>query len=200
MTPSQHLHRERQAISDTFLEVGPAAPTLCEGWTSRDLAAHIRTRESRPDAALGVLGGPTASWTKRVQDQIANQPYENLVDSIRNGPPLLSLFRVPGLDAQLNLIEFVVHHEDVRRGQEHWTERELPADLTDILWERAGQLARVRARGSKRGLRLVRTDGAGGEDVISDHQPMRTVSGPAMELLMYVFGRREVHVDITDQR
>ena len=183
---------------EDFIALGPDAPTLCEGWDARDLAAHIRLREARPDASLGVLGGPVAGWTKRVQDSIADQPYEKLVDSIRNGPPFLSLYRVPGLDAQLNLVEFVVHHEDLRRGQDDWTERELAPDLADFLWERAQQIARAKGRSSRRGLRLVRTDGAGGSTAVSDDGPVRTVTGPALELLLYVFGRRAVHVDIAD--
>jgi len=41
-------------------KTGPDAPTLCSGWTTGDLAAHLVLREHRPDAAAGVLGGPLA--------------------------------------------------------------------------------------------------------------------------------------------
>ena len=33
--------RERQQLADLMASVGPDAPTLCEGWTVRDLAAHL---------------------------------------------------------------------------------------------------------------------------------------------------------------
>ncbi|MBR7502518.1 maleylpyruvate isomerase N-terminal domain-containing protein, partial [Mycobacterium tuberculosis] len=33
---------------------GEDAPTLCEGWTTRDLATHLVIREREPVAALGI--------------------------------------------------------------------------------------------------------------------------------------------------
>jgi uncharacterized protein (TIGR03083 family) len=35
---------ERNELCDLMLETGPDAPTLCEGWTTRDLAAHLVIR------------------------------------------------------------------------------------------------------------------------------------------------------------
>ena len=43
---------ERIALCDLLDETGPEAPTLCEGWRTLDLAAHLVLREHRPDAAL----------------------------------------------------------------------------------------------------------------------------------------------------
>lgn len=37
---------------------GPDAPTLCEGWFTRDLAAHLWIREHRLDAAVGMYSCP----------------------------------------------------------------------------------------------------------------------------------------------
>ena len=48
---------ERQDLCTLFEDLGPDVPTLCEGWTARDLAAHLVVRERRPDAALGILAG-----------------------------------------------------------------------------------------------------------------------------------------------
>jgi len=47
--------RERAALVETLLGAGPDAPTLCEGWRTRDLAAHLVIREHRLDAAPGIL-------------------------------------------------------------------------------------------------------------------------------------------------
>ena len=47
-------------MPNCFDETGPDGPTLCEGWQTRDLAAHLVLRERRPDAAAGVMGGPLA--------------------------------------------------------------------------------------------------------------------------------------------
>ena len=54
---------QRQALSDLFDRVGPDAPTLNEGWTTRDLAAHLATRDRRPDAAAGIMVPALAGYT-----------------------------------------------------------------------------------------------------------------------------------------
>ena len=45
---------ERAEMCDLFASVGPDAPTLCEGWNTSDLLAHLLVRERRPDAAAGI--------------------------------------------------------------------------------------------------------------------------------------------------
>ena len=52
---------ERAALCDLFVQVGPAAPTLCEGWATYDLAAHLVIRERKPLSGPGlVMGGAAA--------------------------------------------------------------------------------------------------------------------------------------------
>ena len=46
--------RERAALVRTLRDAGPEAPTLCEGWATKDLVAHMVVRERRPDAALDL--------------------------------------------------------------------------------------------------------------------------------------------------
>ena len=83
---------ERLALCALLDKTGPDAPTLCEGWTTGDLAAHLVLRERRPDAAGGVIGGPLAGYTARVQQRIrARTPFGDLVRMIRSGPPRLSV-------------------------------------------------------------------------------------------------------------
>ena len=41
MSATQVLLTERAAMCDTFEKFGPDAPTLCEGWTTLNLAAHL---------------------------------------------------------------------------------------------------------------------------------------------------------------
>ncbi len=50
---STFAKRERLLLADLLETAGPDAPTLCEGWRTRDLAAHVVVRERRPDAAGG---------------------------------------------------------------------------------------------------------------------------------------------------
>ena len=68
MTAAQ---RERAALVQTLRAVGPDAPTLCEGWTTRDLAAHLVVRERRLDATLGIMVPFLAGYTEKVQDKVA---------------------------------------------------------------------------------------------------------------------------------
>ncbi len=108
---------ERSALCALLDETGPAAPTLCEGWRTLELAAHLVLRERRLDAAAGVLGGPLAGHTERVQRTLIERtPFPQLVAAIRSGPPRLSPFRIPGVDERANVVEYFVHHEDVRRA------------------------------------------------------------------------------------
>jgi uncharacterized protein (TIGR03085 family) len=196
MSASEHARRERRELAELMLATGPAAPTLCEGWTTADLAAHLVVRESRPDAAAGILLSPFAGWTDRVTRATATQSYPELVRKVRTGPPTLSVFSVPGMDGLGNLIEYFVHHEDVRRAQGDWQPRALPADLADELWGRLRQLARLMYRRVPVGVTLVRTDGAGGEIVARKGAPMVTLRGTAQELVLRSYGRRAVQLEV----
>ncbi|HKA96204.1 MAG TPA: TIGR03085 family metal-binding protein [Streptosporangiaceae bacterium] len=186
---------ERVALCALLDETGPEAPTLCKGWQTLDLAAHLVLRERRPDAAAGVMGGPLAGHTERVRRMIiARTPYQQLVDEIRNGPPRLSVFSVPGMDERLNTVEYFVHHEDVRRGADGWEPRDIGAGLTDLLWQRL-RVARLLFRKAPVGIELVRDDvpaGPGRQRVritAKARTPMVTVTGGPAELTLWALGR-----------
>jgi uncharacterized protein (TIGR03085 family) len=186
---------ERMALCALLDETGPDAPTLCEGWRTADLAAHLVLRERRPDAAAGLLGGPLAGYTRRVNQALsARMPFPRLVELIRTGPPPLSPFRLPGVEARINLVEFFVHHEDVRRGTGGWQPRELPGGLTEALWQRL-RASRLLFRHSPVGVELARDDLAadGGERQVRmtarARTPVVTVTGHPAELVMWALGR-----------
>jgi len=184
---------ERAALSALLAETGPAAPTLCEGWRTADLAAHLVLRESKPVAAAGVLGGPLAGHTERTrQALLARYSYPQLVERIRTGPPASSVFRLPGVDERLNVVEFFVHHEDVRRGAGSWRPRDLDPGLTEVLWQRLGG-ARLVFRKAPVGIELVRDDQpAPGQRVritAKARTPVVTVTGTPAELTMWSMGR-----------
>jgi uncharacterized protein (TIGR03085 family) len=170
---------------------------LCEGWDTRDLAAHLVLREHRPDAGAGILGGPLAGYTRRVQRKLAERtPYPRLVEMIRNGPPRLSVFGLPGMDERINLVEYFVHHEDVRRAQPGWEPRELGQGLADVLWQRLG-MARFLLRKAPVGVELARDDGPDSERAGTSRvritakarTPVVTVTGPPAELTLWALGR-----------
>jgi uncharacterized protein (TIGR03085 family) len=187
---------ERAELSDLLDVLGPDAPTLCEGWTTRDLAAHLLVREGRPDAAVGIAVGPLAGWTKRVQDHAAGGDYTELVDKIRNGPPTFSYFRLPGLDASWNAFEYLVHHEDVRRAQPGWAPRVLPSKASDGIWARLAKGgASLMFRQASTGVTLRRPDGQ--EIVARQGEPMVTLVGQPVELVLQAYGRGDhAQIDI----
>lgn len=195
MSAADHAKRERHELADLLDAVGPDAPTLCEGWTTRDLAAHLVVRESRPDAGIGIVLPPFAGWTRRVQDGRAREDYAVLVNTVRTGPPLLSVYALPTMDGTLNLIEYVVHHEDVIRAQPDWRARTLPDDLVRTLWARLLPIARARFRSLAYGVMLVSTDHAAKSVVHAGH-PIVQVQGAVLDLLLLAYGRRAVDVEL----
>lgn len=175
---------------------GPDAPTLCTGWNTTDLAAHLVLRERRPDASLGILGGPLARYTNHVQHGMATKtPYRQLVQTIRTGPPRLSLFGIPGADQRINLAEYFIHHEDVRRAQPDWQPRPLDPALANLIWDQLSR-AKLMLRKVPVGIEFARDDEqdqqAGPHPVrmtVRPRTPVVTVIGAPAELLMWTFGR-----------
>lgn len=190
-----HTREERRALCRLLIEVGPDAPTECAGWTTRDLAVHLVLRERRPDAMIGQAVPAAAAYGERVQARMrAETPYERLVEQIVTGPPLWSPFVLPGADAAINLVEYFVHHEDVRRAQPGWAPRELPPALVRTLWNRL-LMARLTLRAAPVGVRLRWSDAdrpEGPERVAKQGSPMVTVSGGPAELLLWALGRTSV--------
>jgi uncharacterized protein (TIGR03085 family) len=185
---SNHARRERLLLADLLDSVGPDAPTLCEGWTTRDLAAHLVVRERRPDAAGGLVLKPLASRLAKVQAEFAARPYQELLELIRTGPPKLSLFGIPGADEAANTVEYFVHGEDVRRAQDGWAPRVLDQEFADSLWKRLVRTASLSGRRSPSGLVLRRPDGQ--TAVARKGSPVVTVTGEPGELLMFAMGRQ----------
>jgi uncharacterized protein (TIGR03085 family) len=143
---SQYARSERRALADLLAVLGPDGATIIEGWSTRDLAAHLVVRDRRPDAGMGIILPPLSAYGERVRRSAAERPYSQLVERVRRAP-WWSLVSNPLTDELVNLAEFFIHHEDVRRAQPGWQPRELPADLQAGLWRRVrGGLARLALR------------------------------------------------------
>ncbi|KPI12600.1 Conserved hypothetical protein CHP03085 [Actinobacteria bacterium OK006] len=186
---STHAKRERLLLADLLEAEGPDAPTLCEGWNTRDLAAHVVVRERGDDAAGGLLLKQLAPRLERVQAEFAEKPYEELIQLIRTGPPRFSPFALKQIDEASNTVEFYVHTEDVRRAQPDWTPRPLDPVFQDALWSRLERTARLAGRGAPTGLVLRRPDGQ--TAVAHRGTPVVTVTGEPSELLMFALGRQK---------
>lgn len=171
--------RERQELCDLLLELAPDAPTLCEGWTTADLAAHLVLREHFKRWGDDKLAAEKATG------------FPAQVLRLRAGPPAVP-WRIPGLRTLLNGSEYFVHHEDVRRANG----RPRRTDLDAMVWRMVGLTGRLLARKIRPwSLELRRPDaeprrfGAGEGAVLV---------GPASELALYLSGRRD-GVDVVVQ-
>ncbi|MEL4504589.1 TIGR03085 family metal-binding protein [Luteococcus sp. H138] len=188
---------ERHQLCDLFDELGPDAPTLCEGWTTHDLAAHLWVREADPLAAPGIVIEPLAGLTeKRMAQAKTKLAYRELVARVRKGPARISVFALPGLDEAANAAEYFVHHEDVRRAQgPNVTPRDLGTDAEALCAKRLASLGRAMFRRSPVGVTAVRTDGPTESLVLKPGDPSVELRGKPSELLLFAFGRG-THADV----
>jgi uncharacterized protein (TIGR03085 family) len=182
--------QERLEFCDLLDELGPSVPTLLEGWTAHDLAAHLVLREH--DLVAGpclVLHGPFQRFAEQRRARLAQRRgFSWLVARIRSGPPI-GFFRIGWVRALANLNEFFVHHEDVRRANSQGPRSLTPA-MDAALWRnvrRGGRYLSRRLHGC--GLELEWA-GTNERVTVQSGEPAARLSGLPGELLLYVFGRQ----------
>ncbi|KTR40408.1 maleylpyruvate isomerase family mycothiol-dependent enzyme [Rothia kristinae] len=210
----------RTNLAAVLEAAGPDRPTLCEGWRTSDLLAHLLLRETRPDVAAGIVLPPLASRTERLTRRLGQRlaSPEEYAQGLRRFAEARTPARAIGrVDAGMNTIEYLVHREDVVRGQEAGR-AELAAltpfrsDEQELIWGKLGGVGLISALRHPGGLRLVGTD-ADGEPVFGERvlrRPAReslpgravqavvrapekepvTVTGRPLELLLHLFGRK----------
>ena len=193
---------QRAAFADACSELGPDAPTLCEGWATKDLVAHVYVREHRPDAAPGVLPlGPLSAYTERVMASVLRvHGYDELVRQVRTPPRWLTALH---LDDAVNTVEFFVHTEDARRANGR-DPRPRDDDLERWVWRRMRRQARMMFRRVPAKVRLVPDSATpiGGDAVdVGKGGPTVEVRGAPSEILLLAFNRKEhARVDIRGAR
>jgi uncharacterized protein (TIGR03085 family) len=189
MTAAQ---RERSALVSTFRQVGPDAPTLCAGWNTRDLAAHLVVRERRLDATPGITLPLLAAYTAKVQDKVAKSTsWDDLVEKVSSGPPIYSVFKI--LDPVANLGEMFIHHEDVRRAVDGWQPRVLDASIAAPLRRQLGLMSRLMLR--KLPAEVILQTPTGERIARVGRGDAVTLTGEPQELLLFVAGRDAVRVE-----
>jgi uncharacterized protein (TIGR03085 family) len=114
-----------------------------------------------------------------------------MVQQFRSGPPIWTVFAIPGLGDRINLFEFYVHHEDVRRAQPEWQPRDTDEGREDALWGALKTMGKMLFRHSPVDVVL---QSAGREDRTvrkSDKAAGRTVHlvGLPSEITLIGFGR-----------
>jgi uncharacterized protein (TIGR03085 family) len=139
-----------------------------------------------------VVPGPVAAYTSRVMASVLRvSGYDQVLDVLAAGPPR----PLRMIDEQLNLMEYFIHVEDVRRAQGS-APRSLPVGLERALFARLRMLLRLsllRVRGIQ--VDVVTTHG---ERASFGTGPVAQLRGPVGELALWVFNRKCVaDVDLT---
>jgi len=189
MKASAILKAERAALCDTLERLGPDAPTLCDGWTTADLAAHLVVRERRLDAGPGIIvGGPFERHTTKLMESAKQKGYATMVDRLRGGPPF-PMNVGPG--AAVNVNENWIHHEDARRANGEGP-RQLDPDVDALLWKILGLGARMGMRKVPVGVEAITPDGE--RRLLRKREPVVTITGDAPEIVLFCAGRRDAAV------
>jgi uncharacterized protein (TIGR03085 family) len=184
---SNWAHQERIQLVELCRALGPDAPTACGGWTTADLAAHLYIRERRPDAAPGVVGGPLAGYAERTMRSVLRvHDYEHVLSRLETGPP----FPLRLADELINLHEFFIHHEDVRRLNGKGP-RDLPAEMERLMWSRLRRMLRFSYRNVK-DVRLEILPTTGDPAVVGRSGDPVQLRGPLGEIFLFSFNRKEL--------
>lgn len=182
----RHIRDERRALAATLATLDDAewaTPSLCEGWTVKDVAAH-------------VIASPTFGWVDFLVLMARNGfSFDRAVlrDGQRRGrapaAQILAEFEkydgsraLPPTTTPLEpLLDILVHTQDALRplGRRH----EMPPDAAAAAADRALARPQFLGRPALSGIRLVATD------VDWSHGSGPEVRAPMQELLMLAAGR-----------
>lgn len=180
---------EREEFAATFLALGPTAPTILPGWDAAALLEHLHLRERAPHLMLAHrLPGPLAGRVRAALERYRRTPWEQRVAGFRAGPgPLSPIGRLDALSGQSELL---IHHEDLRRAQDGWEPRRLPAARAEDAWRAVGLMAPL-TMSVRADVTLVSP--LGGRRLRARHSDgSLRVHGEPLELLLWVSGRDEV--------
>jgi len=191
-------HRERLALCALFTRLGPDAPTLCEGWATRELAAHLLARELYPLSVPGMTVPLLHPITERYERMAAERfDYEEVVARLRSGPPATSVVGLPGTTELVNIHEWYVHHEDVRRANGR-RPRRLSEALDAALWLRLRVMGPFLMRSLAGCSVRLRTPDGRHMTVLPGLSGRLDVAGPPGEIFLFAFNRREAaRVEVT---
>lgn len=184
---------ERADLADLLDTLTPEqweAPSLCEGWTVREVVAHVISYEE-----LGLLGIPLtmarAGFRPGQMNDVRRAAYRDytpaqLIEILRTH------LRPSGLTAMfggaIGLTDCVIHHQDIRRPL--GLPREVPPErLVEVL----GFSLRAPVLPSKAnlaGLKAIATD------VDWTHGSGPEITGPGEAILLALAGRADALTDL----
>lgn len=186
---------ERLRLVDTANRAGEDAPTLCEGWTTRDLATHLVIRERHPVAALGIFMPKLEGKREEQERAYAAMPYSSLLGLVAS-PPRWTPGRWPGVESVMNTAEYIVHHEDIRRAEIEWIPRRLSLPENRAVWT-ACRTALLPFAAKADGRVTIVSPGFGQHSTGRKSGGSKggaqglTITGEPVEILLYLMGRED---------
>jgi uncharacterized protein (TIGR03085 family) len=191
------VKQEQDSLVETFRFTDPDAPTLCNGWNVRRLLAHLTQREHSPvarivDSVARKPPGQEPGLNKLTSQARTPQGYDALIDRFSQGAPRWS----PMSWDKLNFVEYLIHHEDIRRAGANPAEpRDLPEAEQDAVWQQLRLLAKLGLRKSPVGVRMATPKG---KNRVAKAGDGVTLTGEPVELALWLSGRRDpAHVVVT---
>lgn len=196
MTIWDDVASERRQLADVLeglTEAQLSEPSLCDGWTIKETAAHLTTifHTSMPKFVLQILmsGGFSNATRKAAISEASRRSISDIVEELRANAE--HRFTPPGMGAEAPLTDIVVHGQDIRRPL--GIDRDIPEDearvILDLLASKKGKF--TWPRGGISELQFEATD----MDWVSGAGPV--VSGRAEALLMAMAGRAVAVDDLT---
>jgi uncharacterized protein (TIGR03083 family) len=188
------IHTERAALAADLESLSAErwdTPSLCEGWTVRDVVAHM-TATARISAGsfVGKFISSGFSLTKLQAKDIAALRGATHADTLANFQAEVNSSKHPPGPTDTWLGETLVHSEDIRRplGIEH----EYPVDAAvEVANFYKGSNLVIGAKKRLDGVRLQATDADW------SHGDGPEVSGPIVALVMAMAGRKEALADLS---
>jgi len=190
------VHAERKALAADLRGLSSedwARPSLCSGWTVRDVLAHMTSAaKSTPPAFFGKLIGAGFSFDKVQEKGVAAQQGATPADTLANFESVLTSVKHPPGPTETWLGETIVHSEDIRRalGIQHSYPTKAVVQVADFF---KGSNLLIGSKRRIAGLTLRATDAEW------SHGTGPQVSGPIVSLVMAMTGRKVATEDLTGE-
>jgi uncharacterized protein (TIGR03083 family) len=188
------IHAGRQALADdlaTLTAAQWATPSLCAGWTVRDVLAHMTaTAKMTPPRFFGKLVTSGFSFTKLQSRDIAAEKGTSAAETLARFAAEVNSSKHPPGPNDSWLGETLVHSEDIRRplGIAHAYHTDAAVQVANF-YQGSNLLIGAKTRIAGLTLRATDTDWQHGQGP--------QVSGPMMSLVMAMTGRKAALDDLS---
>lgn len=193
MTPLELARREREEFADFLSGLTPEQwnhPSLCSGWSVRDVVAHCVSFEDLTARELATRFFKGRLQTDRINAlavaALADHPTGRLVGILRDNAEPHGLGG--GFGGRVALTDNMIHQQDIRRPLR--LPRRIPAERLCVALDFVRYAPTIRGAWRARGVRLVATD------VDWSYGKGLEVRGTGEALLMVMAGRPDALADL----